>query len=254
MDKVDLTYLVRKYFEAQLDEGIRKRVDRKNPLIDWSAMSKTYGPTVYLKSKDTPKPKLNVLFSANFENTTQKPQVYTLRTDRRTKAITDITFNKSFSFDGQLHGSLRTPDEKYQAFKVEYSRDSGNRVYDEQELKWGVDSEITVTPGHCVRAELVVKETEYSGEFEEVVTFDGDVSISYLHKKDNLIVETFQDKVAKIFITKHGFKADKAGRPTFTITGVCKRKVGVEQFVNLIERKESCQTLSSNLKQGTTAR
>ncbi|CAL1544327.1 unnamed protein product [Lymnaea stagnalis] len=248
MNNIDLTHLVKSYFEPQLEDEVRKRADKKNPVIDWSLMTKTFGPTVYLKSKETPKPKMNILFSANFENTTPKPQVYTLKTDRKTQAVTDIMFKKSYTVGGEIEATVGMPVDAGGLLKADFSRVSGNRVYNEQELTWGVDSEITVEPGHCVRAELVVKESDFSGEFEEVVTFDGDVAISYYHKKEKYIVETLEDSVAKIFVTKHGFGTDIKGRPTFNIRGVCKCKYGMEQFINLIEREGPCDKIITGLQ------
>lgn len=46
----------------------------------------------------------------------------------------------------------------------------------EHELSWSVDNGIEVPPGYQTKAELVIREDNFNGDFQILTTFEGKVS------------------------------------------------------------------------------
>ncbi|KAK6989426.1 Lin-24 (twenty-four) like [Biomphalaria glabrata] len=240
IDLVDLEQIVKEYAEDFLDSDQKKHADLANPIICWDRMHVIYGETKYTLPEVPPKPTAHVLFCAKFTNNTPNPQTYTLKTERRTRSTCEISFVKSYTYGVQIQMKLAPPNPIVEAnagFMSEISKQKGYSSTSEQELAWGVDSEIVVPSGYQTTAELVFKEDDFSGDFEILTTFEGKISVSYEHKKTKELIGTVVDKVARIFNPKSGFSKDNEGRPTFLVKGVCKCKFGVEQSVNLTETR-----------------
>ncbi|XP_005104905.1 uncharacterized protein LOC101857969 [Aplysia californica] len=237
-DLLDLEQLVKDFAEDFLDSDQKKHADLKTPEINWDHMNVHYGETTYDKSRDRPKPQAHVLFSAKFSNSTPKPQTYALRTERRTRSVCSITFLRTFTFGASVQIKLTPPNPVIEAntgFKSEVSKHKGTSQTFEQELSWTVDNSILVPPGYETKAELVIKENDYNGDFEELVTFEGRVMVTYEHKKTREHITTISENVRKLFDSRLGFKKDELGRPTFRVKGTCKCRFGMEQDVKLTE-------------------
>uniref|UniRef100_A0A0B7A713 Uncharacterized protein n=1 Tax=Arion vulgaris TaxID=1028688 RepID=A0A0B7A713_9EUPU len=238
LELLDLEQIVKDYAEDFMGSDQKRHADLENPVIDWDKMHVLYGETKYTKPEIPPTPTSHVLFSANFMNNTPKPQTYALRTERRTKSSCSITFTKIFSYGGGIQMKLTPPNPVIEAnagFQANLTKETSITQTFEQELTWSVDNEISVPPGYQTKAELVIKEDSFNGEFQVLTTFEGKVVVTYETKKNKEHVSTVQVNLAKLLDRKKGFTIDEHKRPTFTVKGVCKCRFGVEQNVKLTE-------------------
>ncbi|CAL1544331.1 unnamed protein product [Lymnaea stagnalis] len=238
IDLIDLEQLVKDYAESFLDGDHKRHADLKNPIISWDRMYVIYGETKYTKPEVPPKPTAHVLFSATFTNNTPSPQNHNLRIERSTRSTCEISFVKAFSYGFQIQMKLAPPNPVIEAnagFHSEVTNQKGYSSTTEQELTWGVDSEIVVRPGYQTKAELIFTEDDFNGDFEVLTSFEGKVIVTYENKKNKDHILTVTESVSKIFNSKNGFSKDSDGRPTFLVKGVCKCRFGVEQSVNLSE-------------------
>ena len=105
----------------------------------------------------------------------------------------------------------------------------------EQEMTWAVENPIKVPPLTETKAELLIKETGYSGEFEEEITFEGRVLVNYEHRKTKEHLITISENVTKLFKKSLGFGVNEQGKPTFVVKGTCKAKYGLQQDVRLTQ-------------------
>ncbi|XP_059155267.1 uncharacterized protein LOC131940584 [Physella acuta] len=235
---VDITKLVRHHFTEFLDHEQRRHADLKKPVILWNLMRVKYSPTKYTR-RDTPKmPNTNVVFTATFDNTTPSAQTYKLRTKRMTTSTSEINLGKIFTYSGNVELDIKAPDSVVKAnggLKAEVRTEKSTKAITEHELIWRLDTRLEVEPGHSIRVEMVVQEDMYDGDFEMLTTFDGVVIVTYYDKKNNEVIDSFQDVVSSIFTPDKGFLMDNRNRPTFLVKGRCKCRYGVEQFVRVRE-------------------
>jgi len=237
---VDLAEIALSLAERFLDKDQRKSADMQSPILNWDHMIVKYGDTVYTQPTGSPKPKAHVLFSANFTNNTPSPQTYALRTERRTRSECTVNFQKSFTYGAELSIKIAPPNPIIEAntgFKSEITKERGVSETFEQELSWSVDNQVKVPPGFETKAELVINEKSYNGDFEELVTFEGKVLVTFEDKKTREHIQTVKLEVNKLFTAASGFGKDNKGRPTFTVKGTCRSRFGVEQNVKLTERE-----------------
>nr|KAG5709605.1 hypothetical protein BaRGS_001655 [Batillaria attramentaria] len=210
LDLVDIEELVKDSAAKMLDGDAKKKADLENPEIDWD--------------------------SANFSNDTPKPQRYTLRTERRTKSTCNVALNKTYTVGASIEIKLTPPNPIIEAnagFHGEMSMEKGVNETFEQELAWTVDNEIEVPPGHMTKADLVIKEDEFDGEFTIESKFEGKVVVTYETKKQREHVATVVRNVKSFLNKENGFKTDDEGRPCFVTKGKCKCRFGIEQNVLL---------------------
>ncbi|GFN94125.1 Lin-24 (twenty-four) like [Plakobranchus ocellatus] len=234
---IDLEEIVRDYASSFLDSDQKKHADLKNPIINWDRMFVTHGEAKYAKPMTPPMPVSHVLFSAVFANNTPKPQTYALRTERHTKSSCNVTFAKTYSFGVAVSMRLTPPNpiiEANSGFKSDLTESKGQSQTFERELMWAVDNSITVPPGFQTKAELVIKEDNFNGEFEVPCYFEGTIVVTYENKKREHVA-TVRDHVKKFFKNQQGFTTDEKGRPMFKVRGCCKCRFGVEQSVRLTE-------------------
>ena len=111
------------------------------------------------------------LFRTDFTNSTNKDQVYKLRTQRQTKAATTVAIQRGFTLKGNTNFKLKIPQE-IGHFGVSASTDGYLRVCRargetfEDTFTWQVDSDVTVEPKHVTNARLIVTEDEMVADFE----------------------------------------------------------------------------------------
>lgn len=237
LDLIDLEELVLDSAEKMLDADAKKKADLEHPDISWDRMYVTHGETLYVDTRRSPKPTAHVLFTANFSNDTPKPQRYMLRTERRTKSTCNIALCKTYTMGASVSIKLTPPNPIIEAnagFHGEMSMGKGVNETFEQELAWAVDNEIEVPPGYVTKADLVIKEDEFDGEFTIESTFEGKVVVTYETKKQpREHVSTVVRDVKKFMTKDKGFKMDEEGRPCFVTRGKCKCRFGIEQNVLL---------------------
>ncbi|PVD22796.1 hypothetical protein C0Q70_16052 [Pomacea canaliculata] len=194
---VDIEELLRDSAERILDNELRKKADLEHPDINWDRMHVTHSETQYTDSHRSPKPTAHVLFTANFSNDTPNPQRYTLRTERRTKSTCNIALCKTYTIGAHVEIKLTPPNPIIEAnagFHGEMSMSKGINETFEQELAWTVDNEIQVPPGHVTKADLVIKEDEFDGEFTIETTFEGTVAVTYETKKQPPVKPITEDE------------------------------------------------------------
>jgi hypothetical protein len=81
----------------------------------------------------------------------------------------------------------------------------------EEELTWSVDNQISVPPKFKTKAELVIKEDDYTSHFKTESQFRGKVHVTLRNKKDNTPITTITGDVKQIFTKDKGFRVDKTG-------------------------------------------
>jgi hypothetical protein len=238
IELLDLDQIVRDYAEDFLEGNQKKHADLKNPVINWERMHVIYGETKYTKPEIPPTPTSHVLFSANFMNKTPNNQTYALRTERRTLSSCSIVFSKIYSYGGGIQVRLTPPNPVIEAnagFQANLTKENSVSQTFEQELTWSVDNEIVVPPGYQTKAELVIREDNFNGDFVTPCVFEGKILVTYENKATKEHITTITASVNKLFDVKKGFVIDELKRPVFSVKGVCKCRFGVEQNVKLTE-------------------
>ncbi|XP_059139858.1 uncharacterized protein LOC131927991 [Physella acuta] len=233
---LDLNKICIDYFKPLVPPEKKKYIDFDSVEVNLDYMTVMYDETKYFKKDAPPTPTAHILYRANFVNKTPRPQTYVLMTERETSSSCELDILKTFSFGGEVGVGVEPPGAGSGlkvTFKAEKSKQKGTTITNEQELTWAIDTNVTVPPGHQTRAELIVKEEDYGGDFEVVCTFEGTASVTFFHIRDKDAIHVEAKDVVSIFTPKHGFLLDGDGRPTFVIKGVCKCRVGVEQLIDL---------------------
>ncbi|XP_022303844.1 uncharacterized protein LOC111111269 isoform X1 [Crassostrea virginica] len=234
---IDLEEIIRKWVsDFPLDKSQKKEADDiLSSDINWRHMRVRHGSTEYYDQIRVNTPKTHVLFTAHFSNETDLNQVYSLKTERRTKSICTISIQKTFTYGYNLDLKLTPPNPIIEAnagFKGELGlTKSGDETF-EEELVWSVDNQITVPPKFKTIADLVIKEDEYASHFKTESKFEGKVHVTLRNKKDNTPLATITGDVKQIFTPDKGFRVDKTGVYFVTI-GKCKCRFGIEQHVHL---------------------
>lgn len=237
---LDLEELVKAWVEDfELDKSHRKEADVILPTdINWQHMRVQHGKTDYYDQIKKSTPKTHVLFTAHFSNDTNTKQVYTLKTERRTKSTCNISMEKCYTVGFNLDIKLCPPNPIIEAnagFKGEMSVTKADSQTFEEELVWSVDNQISVPSYHSTKANLVLKEDEYTSSFRCETKFEGKIHITLRSKKDNTPLITLTADVKHVFRAEHGFRVEK-NAVYFTSQGRCKCRFGIEQRVKLTER------------------
>lgn len=238
---LDIEDIVRKWaLDFPLDKAQRKEADDiHSPDINWQNVRITHGKTEYYDEIHATKPKSHILFSAYFTNDTDQSQVYTLRTERRTQSTCSLSLEKGYTYGCSVDIKLTPPNPVVEAnagFHGELSLTKGSEETFEEELTWSIDNQISVPPKYKTKAELVIKEDEYTSHFKTESQFRGKVHVTLRNKKDNTPITTITGDVKQIFTKDKGFKVDKTG--IYYITeGRCKCRFGIEQHVCLKQEK-----------------
>ena len=204
--------------------------------INWSHFNIEHETPKYDDDRKTGTPHSHVLVTTVFANSTDKDQVYSFKTERKTKSTCMISITRSFRIESHLDVKLTPPNPIIQAnagFKGELSLNKVEGETFEEELTWSVDSQVTVSPNQKTTAELVIKEEEYSGHFTIKSRFEGKVHVTLRNKKDHSIVTTLTGDAEQIFTQDRGFLMDGRHGPYAITQGICKCKYGIEQQVKL---------------------
>ena len=238
---IDLEELVKHWVnEFPLDKSQRRDADDITSAdINWNHMRIRHGATEYYDQIKQSTPKTHVLFTAHFTNDTNQPQVYTLKTERRTKSTCNISMEKSYTIGMSLDVKLVPPNPVIEAnagFKGEMSVTKADGESFEEELVWSVDNQISVPAKVKTRADLVLKEDEYTSHFKCETKFEGKVHVTLRNKKDNSPITTLTGDVRHIFRADNGFRVDKTG-VYYISQGRCKCRFGIEQHVKLSQTK-----------------
>lgn len=236
-DFVNLEDIIIKWaLDFPLDKSQKKDADDIQPAdINWKHLRVRHGTTEYHDQTRAATPKSHVLFSAYFSNNTDQTQVYTLKTERRTCSTCALSLDKGYTYGASIDIKLVPPNPVIEAnagFHGELSMNKSTEETFEEELTWSVDNQISVPPMFKTKAELIIKEDEYGGNFKTETKFEGRISVTLRNKKDNTPITTITGDVKQVFTADKGFRVDKTGIHLVT-QGRCKCRFGIEQHVRL---------------------
>ena len=140
--------------------------------------------------------------------------------------------------------TLKSPCEIFEAnagFKREMSLTNIQGETFEEQLSWGVDSQIKVPPRTKATAELVISEDEFEGKFVVRSKIVGKVLVTITNMKDNnSLVKTIEGDIAEIIKREvenglKGFKVDKKV-VLFNTRGQCHFRFAIEQHVKISQQ------------------
>jgi hypothetical protein len=224
-------------------------------IVNWKKVDILQDDAVFKDDKSISK-KLNqqTLFRTYFTNETEQEQEYSFKTERKTRQSCSFSFVKGFSREKEGQITFKLPYEIVEigaGLKTEQSVEYGRDQTNEEEISWGVDSLIKVSPLSKTTAELVINELELVRDFHVVSYFKGRLSVCLNLKKDNTFVKSLAGDIVQIL----AMAADKhwiimeTNRVQFIrlnggtevakmeSSGKCNIRLGVEQHINLKDEK-----------------
>ena len=174
---VDLQSIVedwaKEYFMRKADKKEQRRFDKGTIVMDtdWRRVrfyheEPKYEPEV--PKPGTGKPTLNTLYQTSFTNKTDNNQTYNFNAQRSTRSECTVEIEESFTKGVAMEVKLATPCEIMEAnagFTRELTLTNVEGETLEEELSWGVQSEIVVPGRHRAQARLIITEEEYNGKF-----------------------------------------------------------------------------------------
>ncbi len=239
---LDINEIIKKWArEYPLDRDLKKlAAEEVLPTdINWKHFRVKHSEPIYEDKNKVANPNTHVLFSAVFTNSTDQPQTYSFRTERKTKSTCEVTMEKGYMYEAAFDIKMAPPNPVIEAnagFRRELTLSKAHGQIFEHELTWEVDSSVAVPPGYQTTADLVIREQEYSGQFHVKSKFEGKVHVSLRNKKDNTVLTTLTGDVKHIFTPDKGFQVDKSG--IYCVTeGTCQCRFGIEQHVRLTQRE-----------------
>ncbi|ELU08575.1 hypothetical protein CAPTEDRAFT_134512 [Capitella teleta] len=154
--------------------------------VDFQHMEPTYDPEPPTPGKGTPIN--NILFHTSFTNKTDHQQTYTFKTERTTRSTCAVQIEQGYTQGVETSVKLATPCgilEANAGFHREISVTNSKEQTVEEELCWGVDSQVNVKGKHRAEAKLIIKEEEYKGHFLVQTCIKGRVRVVFTNLKDN---------------------------------------------------------------------
>uniref|UniRef100_A0A1I8AHX0 Uncharacterized protein n=1 Tax=Steinernema glaseri TaxID=37863 RepID=A0A1I8AHX0_9BILA len=253
-DLVDLEVIVRNWAKQIFDVTKTKaeaKISKKHLQfnINWSHMlNESLEPTFTRDGVPTDQsrqaPEEQCLFRTTFTNTTDREQEYSFKTERTTRSAATAIVEKGVCRGVDMEVKLKTPCEVLEAnagFHGEISLCHIGENTIEEELVWGVDSNVRV-PARCETvAQLVILEDNAVRKFAIENRLSGRVIVTVTNvKENNSLVTVIEGNIVEIIrgVADHasmGFTIrDQA--VWYTTKGTCKFKYGVEQKVKITER------------------
>lgn len=218
--------------------------EQLNVDINWKKVKFTHGEPDFLDVLKPQDPQSQVLFKTCFRNNTDSVQEYSFKTERTTQSAAEITVERGLTIGEELNLSIKTPCEVLEfggGFHRELSVTNITGQSFEEELVWGVDSQIKVQPRHKTTAELVVNEDQYESKFKVKSSFSGKVHVTILNLKDNnSFVKSIDGNIVDIIKREienglPGFTIED-DQVTFVSKGKCNFRYAIEQHIQLDEQ------------------
>ena len=192
---------------------------------------------------------VSTLFKTKFTNSTNEQQEYTIRSEKTTCSEWTTEVENSWSRSFEVGISLKTPGEILEAnagFSREVSLSNTHGETFEEQLTWGVESQLKVKANHVAEASLVVNEKKYAGSFEVVSRVRGMVYATFTNLRDNnALVKATGDDIAAIvawFVQRqrrknitYPFVDVSDDVVTIRTRGKCNFKFGVNQEVHVTQ-------------------
>ena len=251
---VDVTHWPR-FVEAQKDNAEQTVVTDES--VKTNGLHKDKGSTDTDTDKQRNKPTradpdVNVLFRTTFTNNTASPQTYTLRTEKTTRSTCETTIEQGYVKGQEFEITIKAPGEVLEAnagFHSELSLNKTEGQTLEEEVTWGVESEITVNAGKCADAKLIVLERKYDDKFTIESRISGNVFARFTNMLDNnssvKMTQRSIDKIVKDYL-KDRSQMNKPVSEQFiklegttvviNTAGTCRFRYGVKQDVRVDER------------------
>jgi hypothetical protein len=257
--KVDIQGLIEDwatdYFRRKASKKELKllKQDQIRTEIDWKRVKFVHEDAVYEPEPPTPgsgRPTQNVLFNTNFTNRTDKPQRYTFRAERTTRSSCTVAIEQGYTKGFEMNVKLTTPCQIMEAnagFRREITLTNSESETIEEELTWGVDSEIEVE-GHKVgEAKLLILEEKYEGRFSIKTHISGRVRVVFTNLKDNnSFIKAAENQVVSIVedaIRSKSIQPSEAlhvdgsmQRVTLITRGNCQFKYGFKQLIEVAQK------------------
>ena len=202
---------------------------------------------------EAPRPCTSSLFKTKFANNTLENQEYNMKTEKTTKSSCETSIENGYTKGFSMEVTLKSPGEIMEAnagYSREYSLSNCIAETFEEEMTWGVESQITVKAGHMAEAELVVSEKKYSGRFKIETKIRGTVYVSFTNLRDNnsFLKKTSHtiDQIFQEFLKTERRKGksydfitvnEETGTVTIKTEGKCNFRFGVSQEVKINQRK-----------------
>lgn len=220
--------------------------------IDWKRVrfihdDPIYDPEPSGSSSSKPLPVSNLLFSTEFTNRTDASQMYSFRADRTTRSSCSVVIEQCYTFGVDMNVRLATPNDLLElnvGFKREMALTNSETETIEEEMTWGVDSQIEVKEGHVAKAKLVVLEEEYQGEFIIRTHVSGRIRAVFRNAKDgHSFIRAIEGDVVEVVRQAAASRGFGAGSAVLVVSatktvlcrtkGRCKFKYGVKQVIEV---------------------
>ena len=193
LDKVVDAY-AKDYFRRKMTGWREKRLfaaDNVGIKIDWKRVRFLHSEPRYEPEPPKPGtgvPVANCLFHTTYTNRTDGEQTYNFKAERSTRSTCTVELEQSYTEGYDVGITLKTPGEILEANlgfcrELEITKMTGD--VSEEELNWGVNSDIKVKGLHKAIAKMIITEEEYSGKFELKTNVRGVVHIVFTNLKDN---------------------------------------------------------------------
>jgi len=239
----DVESVVRKWAFQMFDATRTKsqkdlKLEDLNMEINWKKIKFTHSDPDYIDKVKPENPQSQVLFKTCFTNNTDNVQEYCFKTERSTKSTCEVSVERGLTIGEELSLNIKTPCEILEiggGFSRELSVTNYTGQCYEEELVWGVDSQIKVKPHHKTTAELVVNEDQYESKFKVKSFFSGKIHVTILNLRDNnSFVKSVSGDIVNIMNGEQGFNIEN-DQVTFVSKGTCNFRYGVEQNIQLNE-------------------
>jgi len=190
--------------------------------------------------------KASILFQTKFTNDTEYDQEYTMHTSKTTGSTCETFIENSYTKGIDMCVTLKTPCEVFEmnaGYHREMTLTNSQGQTIEEEVTWGVESQIKVKSRHTATAKLIVNEKKYNGDFYVVSRISGPVYVTYNNLKDNnSLIRSGEDDISSILKEFLEVQADIGdpydsfvqleGRDVVVTTkGNCQFRCGIKQEV-----------------------
>lgn len=221
--------------------------------IDWKRVKFDDDPPLY-----TPRPPVpgtgrstnHVLFNTTFTNRTDHEQNFSFKTERKTRSSFAVQVEQGCVTGAEMGVKLTTPGEFLEinaGFKRETVLVNTDSQTVEEELTWGVDSQVKVAPGHIAEAKLVILEEEYDGAFDVTSRISGVVRIvmrnaknnnSFMRATEGPVYRVVEEAIAKgLYKPSDAVFVDRERKIIVVTTkGKCKFRYGLKQTVEVDQK------------------
>lgn len=244
-------YFVKKATTRKLKKLLAK--DYINIDIDWKRVDIEQGTPEYDPAPPKPGDGLkcnNVLFHTTFDNKSDLAQTHTFQCERSTRTSCTVEVEQTVTKGMDCSFKLAAPEELFEAnvgFQREFSVTEVHGQTLEEEISWGVNSEINVEGKHRAEAKLTIVEEEYNGKFTITTKMKGPVKVTFANIKDNnsfiMAAEKHIDQIVSDAIRSEVISGNiltvdgSTNTVVFKTVGQAKFRYGVKQHVEVDQKK-----------------